>query len=72
MAILLLGMGIRSLSLSAGDLPRIKSVIRTFSRVQARSLLKEVLQIDKAAEIRSLLSAALVQAELGGLVRAGK
>lgn len=72
MVILLLGMGIRSLSLSAGDLPRIKSVIRTFSRAQAQSLLNEVLQMEKAAEIRKLLSAALVQAGLGGLVRAGK
>ena len=72
MAILLLGMGIHSLSLSAGDLPRIKSVIRTFSRAQAQSLLNEVLQMEKAAEIRKLLSAALVQAGLGGLVRAGK
>jgi len=72
MVILLLGMGIHSLSMSAGDLPRIKSVIRTFSRVQARSLLNEVLQVEKAAEIRRLLSAALVQAGLGGLVRAGK
>jgi phosphotransferase system enzyme I (PtsP) len=72
MAILLLGMGIDSLSLSAGDLLRIKSVIRTFSRAQAQTLLNEVLQIEKAAEIRKLLSGVLVQAGLGGLVRAGK
>ena len=72
MAILLLGMGIQSLSLSAGDLPRIKSVIRAFSRAQAQSLLNEVLQIEKAAEIRKLLCGALVQAGLGGLVRAGR
>jgi len=72
MAILLLGMGIQSLSLSAGDLPRIKSVIRTISRAQAQSLLNEALQIEKAAEIRKLLSGALIQAGLGGLVRAGK
>jgi phosphotransferase system enzyme I (PtsP) len=72
MVLLLLGMGVHSLSMSAGDLPRIKSVIRTFSRQQAQSLLSEVLQIEKAAEIRELLSAALVEAGLGGLVRAGK
>ena len=72
MAILLLGMGVGSLSMSAGDLPRIKAVIRTFSRVQAQSLLSEVLQVEKAAEIRKLLSATLVQAGLGGLVRAGR
>ncbi len=72
MAILLLGMGIHSLSMSAGDLPRIKSVIRTFSRVQAQSLLNEVLQMEKAGEIRKLLSGTLVQAGLGGLVHAGR
>jgi len=72
MAILLLGMGIHSLSLSPGDLPRIKSVIRTFSRAQAQTLLNEVLQMEKAAEIRELLSGTLVQFGLGGLVRAGK
>ncbi|MEN8762514.1 MAG: phosphoenolpyruvate--protein phosphotransferase [Thiogranum sp.] len=72
MAILLVGMGIHSLSLSAADLPRIKSVIRTVTRAQAQSLLSEALQIEKAAEIRKLLSGVLIQAGLGGLVRAGK
>lgn len=68
MAILLLAMGIDSLSMSASDLPRIKSVIRTFSREHAQSLLNEVLQIDKAGLIRQRLSRALVEAGLGGLV----
>jgi len=72
MAILLLGMGIDSLSLSAGDLPRIKSVIRTLTRARAQSLLSQALQLEKAHEIRRLLSGVLVEAGLGGLVRAGK
>ncbi len=72
MAILLMGMGINNLSMNANDLPRIKSVIRTFSHVRAQSLLQEVLQIERAAQIRELLSGALIQAGLGGLVRAGK
>jgi phosphotransferase system enzyme I (PtsP) len=71
MAILLLGMGIDSLSMSASDLPRIKSVIRTFSLAKAQFLLNDVLQIDKAAPIRALLTEALIQAGLGGLVHAG-
>jgi phosphotransferase system enzyme I (PtsP) len=70
MAILLLGMGINSLSMSASDLPRIKSVIRTITHEQARSLLHAVLQMEKAAPIRELLTAALIQAGLGGLVGA--
>ena len=71
MAILLLGMGINSLSMSASDLPRIKSVIRSITREQARSLLNEVLQMEKAAPIRELLTGVLLQAGLAGLVRAG-
>jgi phosphotransferase system enzyme I (PtsP) len=71
MAILLLGMGVRSLSMSASDFPRIKSVIRAFSRIQAQSLLNNALQIEKAALVRELLSQALMEAGLGGLVRAG-
>jgi phosphotransferase system enzyme I (PtsP) len=53
-------------------LPRIKSVIRTFTRARAQSLLSQALQLEKAQEIRELLSGVLVEAGLGGLVRAGK
>ena len=72
MAILLLGMGLSSLSMSASDLPRIKVVIRTFSRKQAKSLLNEVLGYDTAGRIREVLTQALIHAGLGGLVRAGR
>lgn len=71
MAILLLGMGIHSLSMSAGDLPRVKSVIRTIPRRLAQELLNDVFQLDKAEPIRKLLSQALTESGLGGLVRAG-
>ena len=72
MAILLLGMGIHSLSLIAGDLPRIKSVIRTFNRAQAQYQLNGVLQMEKASENRKMLSSDLVEGGVGGLVRAGQ
>jgi phosphotransferase system enzyme I (PtsP) len=72
MAILLMGMGIRSLSMSAGDLPRVKSVIRTFPRLKAQSLLNEVLAHDRAVQNRELLSRALIESGLGGLVRPGR
>lgn len=72
MATLLLGMGIDSLSLSASDLPRIKSVIRSFSRTRAQSLLTEVSRLEKAVQIREVLNKALTEAGLGGLIRAGK
>ena len=72
MAVLLLAMGIDSLSVSASDLPRIKSVIRTIPRDEAQRLLEAALEIDKAGPIRTLLSDALVRAGLGGLVHAGR
>lgn len=71
-AILLLGMGIDSLSMNASSLPRIKWVVRSFTRNQARMLLDEVLELDDAALIRKHLNAALEQAGLGSLLRQGK
>jgi phosphotransferase system enzyme I (PtsP) len=71
-AILLLGMGIDNLSMSAANLPRVKWVIRSFTRRRARSLLKEALSFEYAHSVRSYLNAALEDAGLGGLVRAGR
>ncbi|MDX1594638.1 MAG: phosphoenolpyruvate--protein phosphotransferase, partial [Gammaproteobacteria bacterium] len=71
-AVLLLGMGIDSLSMNAASLPRVKWVIRTFSHEQARRLLEEALAFDTAAEVRRFVNGALERAGLGGLVRAGK
>ena len=71
-AILLLGMGIDSLSMSVASLPRIKWVIRSFTSAQARELLDQALEMEDAASIRSLANNALENAGLGGLVRAGR
>jgi phosphotransferase system enzyme I (PtsP) len=71
-AILLLGMGVDSLSMSAANLPRVKWVIRTFTRRKARMLLKEALTFEYAHLVRHFLNAALEDAGLGGLVRAGR
>jgi phosphotransferase system enzyme I (PtsP) len=71
-AILLLGMGFDSLSMSVGSLPRVKWVIRSFRQDTARELVKQALSLENAASIRALLNSALEQAGLGGLVRAGK
>jgi len=70
--ILLLGMGINSLSVSVSAIPRVKWVIRSFSTDRAEALLAQCRLLDSADQIRSLLNNALVQAGLGGLVRAGK
>ncbi|NVK40986.1 MAG: phosphoenolpyruvate--protein phosphotransferase [Oceanospirillaceae bacterium] len=70
-ALLLLGLGIGSLSLSAGDLLRIKWVIRTFTRQQAEALLGQALNLEQASAIRAMLIRALVDAGLGALVHPG-
>ena len=71
-AIILLGIGINTLSMSASSLLRIKWVIRSFSRRRARSILKKALEMESAQSIRDYLEKILDKAGLGGLVRAGK
>lgn len=70
--ILLLGMGVETLSVARPELLRIKKVIRAFPRTQARYLLDRALHMEDASEVRSLLTDALDQAGLGGLVRVGR
>ena len=72
MAILLLGMGFDSLSMSARSLLRIKWAIRHVSFAKSEALVKEILKLDDSIEIRVHLEMALESAGLGGLIRAGK
>jgi len=65
---LLLGMGIRSLSMSAAMLPRIKWLIRTVSISKMEDLLRQALDIDSVHDIRKLLSEELCEMGLGELV----
>lgn len=61
-AMLLLGLGLRQLSMPPHQLPEIKRVIRAISLETARSLASEVLQLDNAGEIAARLREALHQA----------
>lgn len=70
--LVLLGLGVDSLSMSVGSLPRVKWVVRTFTKTRAREITQQVLQMEKEGAIRALLNNALEEAGLGGLVRAGK
>ncbi|ADE14237.1 phosphoenolpyruvate-protein phosphotransferase [Nitrosococcus halophilus Nc 4] len=70
--ILLLGMGVDNLSVTAGDLPRVKWVIRNFSQQHAKELLNRALQEEKPEPIYQMLCQALDAAGLGGLIRVGK
>jgi phosphotransferase system enzyme I (PtsP) len=58
--------------MNASSIPRVKSVIRKFSRAQAQELLEQALAMEDFSSIRELLNDALEKAGLGGLVRAGK
>jgi phosphotransferase system enzyme I (PtsP) len=71
-ALLLLGMGVNSLSSSVANLLRVKWVIRNFTVTQAREVLEQVMQLEDAKSIRRYVDQVLEKAGLGGLVRAGK
>jgi phosphotransferase system enzyme I (PtsP) len=67
----LLGLGVNSLSMSVSNLPRVKWVIRSFSRSEASDLLQQVWALEDPQSIRELYNSVLEQGGLGGLVRAG-
>jgi phosphotransferase system enzyme I (PtsP) len=71
-AVLLLGMGVDSLSMNGGSLLRVKWVLRSFSRGRARELLQTALRCEQAVEVSNLLSHTLEEMGLGGLMRAGR
>jgi phosphotransferase system enzyme I (PtsP) len=71
-AVLLIGMGVHSLSMSASSLLRVKWAVRSFSSQRARELVQVALGCEDGRAVRRLMSAALEKAGLGGLVRPGK
>ena len=71
-ALLLLGMGVDSLSMSSASLLRVKWAIRSFTQVQMRALLDEIRTLEDGQAVRALLHRCLEDAGLGGLVRVGR
>ncbi len=71
-ALLLIGMGMQSLSMSAGSLLRIKKVIRSFSRDEATDIMSRALTMEDGAQVRDMLIEELEKVNLGGLIRAGR
>ncbi|OZG72521.1 PTS sugar transporter [Hahella sp. CCB-MM4] len=69
--ILLLGMGVEMLSLSAYNLPKTKLVIRTMTHERAAELWTKVKRKSDEHRIRRLLESELDRVGLGGLIRAG-
>ena len=71
-ALLLMAMGVDSLSMNLGSLLKIKWLIRSVRYDEAQTLLAEVADLDRAAAIRDRANAFLEQRGLGGLLRVGK
>jgi phosphoenolpyruvate-protein phosphotransferase len=67
--ILLVGMGITTLSMSATKLPRIKYLIRALHWRNAHNILQQCLQLDNVQDIRALLHTTLMQMHLHELVK---
>ncbi|RMF19414.1 MAG: phosphoenolpyruvate-protein phosphotransferase PtsP [Gammaproteobacteria bacterium] len=68
---LLMGMGVNKISVSAANLLKAKWVIRTIPMERARSLWRKTRQMQSAEDIHAMLDATLVEYGLDGLTRAG-
>ena len=71
-ALLLMAMGVDSLSMNLGSLLKIKWLIRSIRYEEAQALLADVADLDRTALIRDRANAFLEQHGLGGLLRVGK
>ena len=69
-AILLLGMGLGTFSMSASAVLRIKWVIRSFSSQRAKQVLYRAMRMESADSVRTMLDDELRRAGLGELVLA--
>jgi len=70
--LLLMGMGVDVLSMTAAGLPRVKWVVRSFTRRRARALWRRAVTMESAADIRTMLDDALRREGLGALVWGGR
>ncbi len=66
--VLLLGMGLRTLSMSSAQLPRIKWVIRAVNIDSAERLCEQASELVNSREIRELLNSYLTSLNLPGLI----
>jgi phosphotransferase system enzyme I (PtsP) len=67
-AILLLGMGLGTFSMSASAVLRIKWVIRSFSSQRAKQVLYRALRMESGEAVRNMLDEELHRSGLGELV----
>lgn len=70
-AMALMGMGIDSLSMSAGSIGRAKKAIRAFSQKELTDLFAQAITMSDAQDVKDLYVEQLDLKGLGGLIRAG-
>ncbi len=68
-AVLVMAMGYDILSMSATNLPKVKSVIRNISLSQAQQWLQHTVTLESAAQVREYMEAGLIEAGSSHLVR---
>ncbi|MDH5516650.1 MAG: phosphoenolpyruvate--protein phosphotransferase [Gammaproteobacteria bacterium] len=68
-ALALVGMGVDSLSMSAGSVLKVKMAIRLFTKADTEALLKEALAMENVADIRLLFDRALEQVGASSLIK---
>jgi phosphotransferase system enzyme I (PtsP) len=71
-AVLLVAMGFDVLSMNAGALLKVKSVIRSISLEAAQDLLDQVMHLDDAQSIRTAVDLALYNAGVDRLLRSSR
>jgi phosphotransferase system enzyme I (PtsI) len=58
---ILLGLGLRDLSMTAGAIPQVKAAVRACRMTDAQALVTQVLQLDREGEIEALAARALAE-----------
>ena len=70
--VLMMGLGVDSLSMSSGSLLKVKWVVRSFSTAKAKRILTACLRMEDARQVRRHLEQAIEEVGLGGLIRPGR
>jgi phosphotransferase system enzyme I (PtsP) len=70
--VMLLGMGVDTLSMSAASLPRVKWVIRNITLSRAQSLFNRALRMENASDIRQMMNSEIGQSGLSGSIGSGQ
>ncbi|MDX7987097.1 phosphoenolpyruvate--protein phosphotransferase [Xenorhabdus sp. 12] len=70
-ALILLGLGYRSLSMSGRSIPRIKYLLRHLEASELEHLISVVLQAETSQEVKSMVAEFMEAKGVGGLIRGG-